>query len=340
MKSLVSLVLASLIGISLNAKTINDMDGKAVILPDQTDRVFGSSPPMNYLLYTLNPDKMIGLNFKAKNPNNSAEEKFLSQKFINLPVIGSFHGGGQSINLETLMAYKPQLVLVWQDDMLVQTVAHEIEKTKIPTFMIPFREINDMPRAFRLAGNAIGESKRGEILAAYSQKIISEVHKEVSKEKPVRYYYAEGLDGLSTECDKSFHVEALNFAGGENVHKCQQSGILGLEKISFETLLTYNPDVIVVQNRSVYNDLISDPMWKSLRAVKNGRIHLVPVQPFNWIDRPPSFMRLLGIQWAASLFHPATYKVDLTKRSKEFYDLFLRVKLNDQEAKNLYGAKQ
>lgn len=340
MKSLITLLLASLIGVSLSAKTINDMDGKPVTLPDQTDRVFGSSPPMNYLLYTLNPDKMIGLNFKAKNPNNSADDKLLSQKFITLPIIGSFHGGGQSINLETLMAYKPQLVLVWQDDMLVQTVAHEIEKTKIPTFMIPFREINDMPRAFRLAGNAIGESKRGETLAAYSQKIINEVHQGVSKEKPIRYYYAEGLDGLSTECDKSFHVEALNFAGGENVHKCQQSGILGLEKISFETLLTYNPDVIVVQNRSLYYDLINDPMWKNLRAVKSGRIHLVPIQPFNWVDRPPSFMRVIGIQWAASLFHPATYKVDLTKRTKEFYDLFLRVKLTDQESKNLYGAKQ
>lgn len=340
MKPLISIFLASLIGLSLSAKTINDMDNHPIILPDQTDRVFGSSPPMNYLLYALNPDKMIGLNFKAKNPNNSADENFLSKQFLSLPVIGSFHGGGQSINLETLMSYKPQLVLVWQDDMLVQTVAKEIEKTKIPTFMIPFRKINDMPLAFRLAGNAIGESKRGEILAKYSENIINETQKNISKEKPIHYYYAEGLDGLSTECDKSFHVEALNFAGGENVHKCQQSGILGLEKISFETLLTYNPDVIIVQNRSVYNDLIDDPMWKNLRAVKTGRIHLVPVQPFNWIDRPPSFMRLIGIQWLASVFHPKTYKVDLTKRTKEFYNLFLRVKLNDQEAKNLLGAKQ
>lgn len=40
----------------------------------------------------------------------------------------------------------------------------------------------------------------------------------------------------STECDKSFHVEAMNFAGGENVHKCQQAGYWGW-KISFETLL-------------------------------------------------------------------------------------------------------
>lgn len=337
----VSFILAlSLIGGSACAKTLTDIDGNKVPLPDTTDRVFGSSPPMNYLLYTLNHDKMIGLNFKAKNGNNGADEAFLSKKFLSLPVIGSFHGGGQSINLETLMAYKPQLVLVWQDDMLVGKVAKEIEKTNIPTFRIPFREINDMPRAFRMAGNAIGESKRGETLAIYSEKIIDEVHTGVSKEKPIRYYYAEGLDGLSTECDQSFHVETMNFAGGENVHKCRQSGILGLEKISFETLLTYNPDVIIVQNRSVYNDLISDPMWKNLRAVKTGRIHLVPVQPFNWIDRPPSFMRVIGIQWLASVFHPKTYKVNLTERTKEFYNLFLRVKLNDQQSKNLFKGNQ
>jgi iron complex transport system substrate-binding protein len=339
MNTLLRLLLLSAIALTLNAKILNDIDGKKVTLPDVTDRVFGSSPPMNYLLYTLNPEKMVGLNFKAKNPNNSADELFLNKKFLSLPVIGSFHGGGQNINLETLMAYKPQLVLVWQDDMLVQTVAKEIEKTKIPTFMIPFREINDMPRAFRLAGNAIGEGKRGEELALYSQKIISEVHKGVSKEKPIRYYYAEGLDGLSTECDKSFHVEAMNFAGGENVHKCQQSGILGLEKISFETLLTYNPDVIVVQNKSVYFDLINDPIWKNLRAVKTSRIHLVPVQPFNWIDRPPSFMRVIGIQWLASVFHPKTYTVNLNQRVKEFYELFLHVKLSDQQTKNILGVQ-
>jgi len=340
MKNLLSLLLIALIGSTLYAKTLVDLEGRSVSLPDQTDRVFGSSPPMNYLLYALNPEKMIGLNFKAKNPNNGADAKLLSQKFLSLPVIGSFHGGGQSINLETLMAYKPQLVLLWQDDMMVQTVAKEIAKTNIPTYMIPFRKINDMPRAFRLAGDAVGEHSRGETLAKYSEGIISEVHKSVSKTKSTRYYYAEGLDGLSTECDQSFHVEALNFSGGENVHKCQQSGLLGLEKITFETLLTYDPDVIIVQNSSVYTDLTTDPLWHNLRAVKSGRIYLVPIQPFNWIDRPPSFMRVLGIQWLAQKFHPNEYKADMNKRTKEFYELFLRVRLNDDQTKKLLGANQ
>lgn len=339
MKTLLSLLLVAAASLTLNAKVLTDTDNLRIELPDHIDRVFGSSPPMNYLIYAIAPEKMIGLNFKAKNPNNDADDRFLSKKFISLPVIGSFHGGGQNINLETLMAHQPQLILVWKDDMMVQTVSREIEKTKIPTLSISFREVNDMPKAFRLAGEALGAQKRGDALALYSQKVIDEVQRSVAKSKPTRYYYAEGTDGLSTECDTSFHVEALNFAGGENVHKCQQSGLLGMEKISFETLLVYDPDVIIVQNRAVYNDLINDPMWQHLRAIKKGRIYLVPTAPFNWVDRPPSFMRVIGIQWLARTFHPDSYKIDLSQRIKEFYSLFLGVKLSDRQTKNLIGEK-
>ncbi|MFA5501967.1 MAG: ABC transporter substrate-binding protein [Sulfurovaceae bacterium] len=334
-----SIIIASLMSLTLNAKTVTDAEGKSIILSDNINRVFGSSPPMNYLLYALNSDKMIGLNFAAKNAQNGADSKFLTKKFLSLPVIGSYHGSGQNINLENLIKHKPELVLIWQDDMMVQAIKKDMKKINTPTMMVQFREITDMPAAFRLAGNAIGESKRGEILAEYSQNIINEVKTNASKTKPVRYYYAEGLDGLSTECDRSFHVEAINFAGGVNVHKCNQSGLLGLEKISFETLLAYDPDVIIVQTAVVYNDIMLDPMWKNLKAIKNGRIHLVPSQPFNWIDRPPSFMRVLGIQWLSMILHPQTYKIDLNKRTKEFYDLFLHVKLTDIQTKNILGIK-
>jgi iron complex transport system substrate-binding protein len=301
------------------------------------ERVFGSSPPMNYLIYALNPDKMIGLNFKAKNPSNHAVARYLDTRFLTLPVIGSFHGGGQSINLETLIAHRPDLILLWEDDMMVRTVSSQIAKTGILTMTVPFREIASMPDAMERVGRAIKEELRGKELAGYSRKIIREVNTSVSAAKAARYYYAEGLDGLSTECDTSFHVVALNFAGGENVHKCRQRGLLGLEKISFETLLTYDPDVIIVQHPMVYADLVNDPLWQKLRAVKNGRIHLVPNTPFNWIDRPPSFMRVLGIQWLASLFHPERTAFDLKQRITEFYELFLHVKLTDADIQSLLG---
>jgi len=300
-------------------------------------RVFGSSPPMNYLLYALNPAKMIGLNFEAKNPFNGADPRYLDKQFLSLPVIGSFHGSGQSINLESLIAAHPDLVLIWEDDMMVQTVSGQIAKLGVPTLTVPFRQIESMPETMQRVGDAVGEHARGKALADYTRGVISGIDTALAGTKPVRYYYAEGLDGLSTECDTSFHIVAMNFAGGENVHKCRQSNLRGLEKINFETLLAYDPDVIIVQHAMVYGDLKEDPMWQELRAVKNGRIYLVPTVPFNWIDRPPSFMRVIGIQWLAYLFHPEAYPIDLKARVAEFYRLFLRVDLTEPEINTLLG---
>lgn len=335
MNFLFHILIISIITVNINAKTIFDTQGRPVQVPDSVEKAFGSSPPMNYLIYAINPNKMVGLNFDAKNGNNRATKEYVSQKFLSLPVIGSFHGGGKSINLETLIKAKPDLILVWQDDMVVDTVQRSIAKTKLPTITIPFRKIEEMPNAIRFAADAMNEHKRGEILSEYAQNKILHVKSLVKNLKPTRYYYAEGADGLETECDTSFHIEALNFAGGQNVHKCQQSGLLGLEKINFEKLLAYDPDVIVVQSDFTYQNIMKNPLWKNLRAVKAGNVHLVPNTPFNWVDRPPSFMRIIGIEWLANIFHAKESKIDLTHEMKEFYSLFLGVKLSDKDVANI-----
>jgi iron complex transport system substrate-binding protein len=340
MSLLIRLSFILILSITAHAKVVEDLNHKQITVPDKVEKTFGSSPPMNYLIYALNPEKMVGLNFNAKNPNNYAGSEFLNKTFLSLPIIGSFHGGGQNINLETIIKYQPDLILVWEDDMLVEKVKSEIDKTKIPTITLPFRKIEDMPRAIQFAGAIINEEKRGDILSAYAQKIIDEINVALKNTKPIRYYYAEGIDGLATECASSFHVEALNFSGAENVHKCQQSGVLGLEKINFEALIAYDPDVIIVQNALVYNEIVETPLWQHLRAVKNKNIYLVPNNPFNWIDRPPSFMRIIGIQWLTKLFHPKEYNIDLHKRVLEFYELYLGVTPTEEEIQKLLGEKQ
>ena len=340
MSHLFRLSILLLLSMHVNAKVLEDLNHQQITIPDKIEKVFGSSPPMNYLIYALNPNKMVGVNFNIKNPSNYAGAEFLNKSFLSLPLIGSFHGGGQNINLETLLKHQPDLILVWEDDMLMGKVKEEIQKTKIPMVSLPFRKIEDMPRAIEFAATLINEEERGHLLSFHAQKIIDEISMSLKNVRPVRYYYAEGIDGLSTECASSFHVEALNFAGGENVHKCQQSGVLGLEKINFEALISYDPDVIVVQNALVYNEITENPLWQHLRAIKNKRVHLVPNNPFNWVDRPPSFMRIIGIQWLTKLFHPKEYSVDLHKRVFEFYKLYLGVTLTEKEITKILGEKE
>lgn len=340
MTNLIKFIVLLILVSSLQAKIIKDLNNQDISVPDRVEAAFGSSPPMNYLLYALNPDKMSGLNFSAKNQNNSADELFLNKKFLSLPVIGSFHGGGQSINLETIIKHNPDLILLWEDDLLIDKVQKEIAKTNIPTITLPFRKIETMHRSIAFAGEAIGEKEKGDLLASYTQSIIGEIKGSLESVKPTKYYYAEGLDGLSTECSISFHVEALNFAGGENTHKCEQRALLGLEKINFETLLSYNPDIIIAQNTITYNNIMKNPLWQHLRAVKEKNVHIVPNNPFNWIDRPPSFMRIIGIQWLTKLFHNQEYKININERVKEFYKLFLNVEISDAQVRELLGEKK
>jgi len=340
MRTFIKFIVLLLLAISIEAKSIKDLNNQDINVPDTIETAFGSSPPMNYLLYALNPNKMSGLNFSAKNKYNVADEMFLNKKFLSLPIIGSFHGGGQSINLETIIKHNPDLILLWEDDLLINKVQKEIDKTNIATIKLPFRKIEDMPRSIAFAGKAIDEKERGEILASYTQNIINEIQNSLLDVKPTKYYYAEGIDGLSTECSLSFHVEALNFAGGENVHRCEQRALLGLEKISFETLLSYDPDIIIAQNSLAYNNIMKNPLWQHLRAVKEKNVHIVPNNPFNWIDRPPSFMRIIGIQWLNKLFHPNEYTININQRVKEFYKLFLNVGISDTQIKQLLGEQK
>jgi len=340
MMTFIRFIILLIFASSIQAKSIKDLNNQDINVPDNVETAFGSSPPMNYLLYALNPNKMSGLNFNAKNQNNTADEVFLNKKFLSLAVIGSFHGGGQSINLETIIKHNPNLILLWEDDLLIDKIKKEIAKTNIPTITLPFRKIETMPRSIAFAGEAIGEKTRGNLLASYTQNIIDEIKSSLVGVNPTKYYYAEGVDGLSTECSVSFHVEALNFAGGENVHKCEQRALLGLEKISFETLLSYNPDIIIAQNTLTYNNIMKNPLWQHLRAVKEKNVHIVPNNPFNWIDRPPSFMRVIGIQWLTKLFHKDEYKVNIDERIKEFYKLFLNVEINATQVQEILGEKK
>jgi len=298
------------------------------------NRVFGSSPPMNYLLYALNPSKIVALNFNVK----AIRSELIDDEFRRKPVVGSFHGGGSSINLEMLLSLKPQLIVHWKDDFIAELVDTHIRKTGIPTISVSFREITAMPEAMRIVGRAINETKRAEVLASYSEAIIRSVQQRSAARHPVRYYYAEGVDGLSTECDQSFHVRAMNFSGGSNVHKCRQGGLLGLERINFETLLNYDPEVIIVQP-SVLTDIRKEQLWQQLRAVKNQKVYTVPKDPFNWLDRPPSFMRVMGIQWLEQIFYPTT-TVDITQKTIEFYALFFNRYLTVEQAKEILGDVQ
>lgn len=336
MKKIVWALLCLLL--SLSAREIVDMGGKKVEIPDVITKVFGTSPPSTYMIYTIDSSLIVGLNFNHARGNNESSN-MLDPRFMALPVVGGLQGGGNSMNRETLLSLHPDVVFLWNNDASSQLAQYLFESSKIPSIDVDLESVESLPKAYLFFGEVLGREQRAKILSDYATKALEktkEVVKTNAATRPV-VYYAEGADGLATECDQSFHYEAIKFAGGINPHLCTTKSGMGLEKVSLEQVILYNPDIIVAQEREFVEKVKSDARWNSIKAVREGKIFLVPKVPFNWIDRPPSFMRLLGVRWLTHILYNTPNSEQFTQEMREFYKLFLNIDLNDTQLHHILG---
>ena len=130
-------------------------------------------------------------------------------------------------------------------------------------------------------------------------------------------------------------MELLKIVGDVNIHRCQTSSHQGFEKISMEKVIQYNPDVILIQEKLFFDKIKTSELWKDIKAVKNNQVYLIPKKPFNWFDRPPSFMRILGLQWLMANIYPDYYTFNEKEEIKKFYKLFLNVSITDEQIENI-----
>jgi len=241
------------------------------------------------------------------------------------------------MNREVLLQVKPDFMLhwAWQDNATNQKFLDSMAPMPFPVVCVNLDSIEAYPEALRFIGEITGRRERGTELQRYALSTLNEARAMAAKipeNKKVRVYYAEGTDGLCTERAKSIHAELIPLAGGINVHQGEELDHFGMEKISMEQLLLYDPEVILVKEKSFFDTVFTDPRWKNLRAVREKRVYLIPFEPFNWFDRPPSFMRLLGIKWLFTLLHPDRFTLDMLAEARSFYRLFLGVELTKAQA--------
>ena len=330
------LTVISLFSSLAEAKEIVDMYGRRLSMPERPRKVVSIGPTGTYLLYAIDPTMLAGLNF----PVRKEQKRYLHARMSRLPVIGWF-GQGQTPNRETLMMIKPDVIFTSKLDQSLSTKVNEQMKVmKMPVVELTVDTLPEYPAVFLRAGRILGREARARKLSDYSRETLEEAAAIVNRlpqDKRVSVYYAEGPDGLSTECDTSRHVELIRLAGGVNVHRCVSRNPYGLEKVSLEQVLMYNPEVILAFDAGFYRRVFKDPLWRNIRAVKTGRVYLIPAEPNNWFDRPPSFMRFIGLKWVLKRFYPDLYRVDIVKEAREFYRLFLGIEITDQEMKKLLG---
>jgi iron complex transport system substrate-binding protein len=320
---------------SAQRRVVVDGAGRHVEVPSQVRHVFAAGGPASIFVYTLAPDALLGW---TRAPTEE-ERRWLPAKYGELPTMGRLTGRGNTANVEVVLAARPDVVLDFGviGDSYVSLAERVQEQTKVPYLLLD-GSLGATARAYALAGDILGLAEPAMQLARYVDRTLADVDRRVAsvpKERRPSVYYARGPKGLETAAPGSINAESLDRLGVRNV--AAGSG-RGLTTVSLEQVLAWDPDVIVTLEPAFHAGVSGEPGWRSIRAVRDGRVHLVPLLPFPWVDFPPSVNRVIGLRWLGHVLYADAFAGSLRDETRTFYQLFYHRAPDERQLDRLLGA--
>ena len=318
---------------TLQAKTITDMAGRKVEIPDKVERILPYDPKTSILIFPVLEEKMVATSILP----GKKDYKFIAESYKNMPEV-------DVKNIEAVLATAPQVILfgIYETKNNTEPVLNLGRRLNIPVIMVNL-SLDKLDEAYRFLASVFSVDKKCEPLIAFIQKVYKTADslKKVNPAVSANVYYSIGPTGLMTDPAGSKHTEVLDYMKIPNAAKVDiPSG--GHAKVNMERVMLWNPDYILTSNFrgniSAYNTIVSDRKWSTLKAVQEKSIYKVPVQPLGWLDHPPSINRIPGIIWLSGIFYQypgEKVKLDIVA----FYKLFYKYPLTGSEYKLLFNPE-
>lgn len=237
---------------------------RETILKSEPQRIISLSPAITEIIFLLDSEeKLVGITDFCNYP---PETKFIKKI-----------GGLLNLNIETLVALQPDLILI--GSIIGKEEIEKIEKMNIP--VIAIREenrVNGVINSIQTLGKILNKDS---LALATAQNIEQQLAKinfadEGEKTKPKVYYVVGFGDGGDYSAPKNSHIdEIITLAGGINIGK-----ELVNWNISREYLFQENPDLIFIRKEDHASFIKTFP-YSQLTAVKKN--HVYPIES-GWID--------------------------------------------------------
>lgn len=348
MKRIITLTLALLLAVSLCAcgaapqeeeqsapRTFTDSCGREVELPAEIDAVVPSGSLAQIVLFTLCPDKVQSLSSEL----TGAQKQYIDEAYHDLPVTGNIYGGSGTANYEEIIAAAPDVIIDVGEaqENIAQDLDDLQEQTGIPVIFVE-ASLTTMAEAYEKLGEVVGEPAQAAACAEYIRETLAQAEERaasIPEEDRVRVLYAQGEYGTEAFGAGNVHTQVLDVVGAENVAVLDKVSGKGVGEVSMEQVYLWDPEVVILAPGSNYDTIFDDPAWAVVSAVKNGAVYEIPNGPYNWMDRPPSVQRMLGIRWLGNLLYPEVFDDDMIAETQRFYELFFRYDLSEAEAREL-----
>ena len=304
------------------AAIVADDAGRAVGAPDNVQRVYPAGLPAAILLYTLAPDLLLGWP-RSNRPQDCA---YMLPDICARPEIKRLTGRGSAASLDSVTTLKPDLILdVGSTGPRFAAIADRVQReTGIPYALLS-GGILALSTSYEKLGRLTGREAAGADFADYCNMTLSVITNRIAfipAEKRPRVYSARGPRGLTTALGESSHAELIELVARNAAGETKGE----LAEVTLDQVRQWDPEVIVTINAEFAASVRGDPGWALIKAVRDGRVHLMAGVPFGWFDAPPSGNRLMGLWWLAKILYPDLFKDDLRELTRDFYEKFYHVK--------------
>ncbi|HYB08624.1 MAG TPA: ABC transporter substrate-binding protein [Alphaproteobacteria bacterium] len=313
-------------------RVVTDSAGREVKIPPKVDRVFVAGPPAAVVVYTLAPEKLVGWTA----PLSDEKKALMPKEYAALPVVGRLTGSNGNAIIDEVAARHPDIILdVGDVDARYFALADRVqERTGVPYILMDGR-LTKTAKLYRQLGDILGATAKAAELASYADETLADLKLVLSAIPPdhrPRIFYARNPDATQSAAVGSIIGEIFDTVGALNVAGETK------DAITPDQVHAWQPDVIVTSNVEFGRSALTDPRWQGLTAVRDGRVYRAPLDPFGWVDEPPSVNRLIGIKWLIAVLYPGSSKIDMRQMARDFYARFYHVQLTEKQLDGVLDA--
>jgi iron complex transport system substrate-binding protein len=237
---------------------------KTVVIKKKPLRIIPHAVGVAEILWSICPrERLVAFNEFAADPDSS----FIADQVRKRGPIF------KSKQTELVLGYQPDLVFtVFYSSA---DFKEKLKQAKIQSFDLGyFGTIESIKYQIQLIGDIIGEESNAQALVKLIDTKIRELKQKLPpRDHPLRLlYYDEG--GYVPGASSNF-TSICTIIGAVNVGA--EQGIKSWSQIDYETLLKWNPDVIIVPGRSKLKELLmTNRVLAHARAIQRGSVYYVP----------------------------------------------------------------
>jgi len=272
-------------------RTFIDEVGREVTFPFPPERIVSLAPNITEILFSLGLDEeIVGVSIHCNFPEEAKSK----------PRVGTYI----SLDFEKITSLKPDLIIATGAGN-TRDMVDRLGKLGFPSYVIYPKNFDDILRSILHIGEVVNRGKEArqitEEMKKRSQRVI-----ELTKGLPrPKVFIQIGDTPIVTVGRGSFADDLIRLAGAENIAGKEKEGY---PRFGMEEILKRSPEVIVISSmnpKGDYQKILREwNRWKTIPAVKNGRIHLIDS---DLLDRPSP--RIIdGLEELARVLHPDRFK--------------------------------